>query len=1135
MKIIAGRAKSGKTSLIYDQIIHELKSNDPCNLILIVPELITYQSESDLIEKYNLNGIMNIEIVSFKKLEKNVLQEVEGLKLQEINMFGKIMILRQIFDENKDKFQVFGGSVAQKGFLLEIEKILQELKQNLVQPMSLQNASTLTSNEILKRKLHDIGMIYEKYNEKTQNQFFDEEDKTNLFAELIKKSKSIRNSKIWIDGFESFNYQRLNIIKNLEECSKGVTLSLNIDSSYFKNLESNEDWEAFKTISDTYDTLNKFIDTNIEIINVEGNNTEFNEISAIEKNIFSLNVEKYEKPTDKIKIGAALNPYKETEKTAIEIISLARDNGYRWKDIKIAVGNMDAYAPNIKKIFEQYEIPYFLDVKRDIMDNPLVKYLLSLLELFDSNFKHSQVFEFLKTGYTALSINQVNILENYALKHGIEGERWFHPFEQFNNQNSAEQSENIEDQDLDSSTSFEAEEYRKIFTSDFENRKEIRNLDNVKDITRVIFSYFEKHKVYETIEKSIQSFMLKNQYEEASEFSQTWNYLMKIFGQLVLVSENEKINIKGYHDLIETGLREVQISIIPPTIDRVEIGDTDRIAVGRCKVLFIMGANQSNLDVKTSESNIILNEERDSLLENNVNLTKGSLYNDFRAKHMLYKLFSCAGERIYVSYAMGSATGEGLHPSIHVETVKRIFPLVKESSDLTNENQINLVSNYSGTYDNFVENIRSFIDGFHIDDVWKDVYVTYEKDNDEIFNTIKKGFSFTNKINPIKEESIESIYKDNMTMTVSKLESYAQCRFKYFVESVLKPRKRAVQKIEFTDLGDIYHLFVERFIDEVSEYDSLETVEKEETYQKAEDILNNIYEETKDKVSSLEANNRNRYMKEKIKRVLKRTAWTLVRQLKVSEFRPRFTELLIDEASEDNTTHLEPIEIPVEMDNTTHVMKLRGKIDRVDVYENPVDKKTYVTIIDYKSSYKDIDLNDANEGLQIQLLVYLKALKEKSQELFGTEAEIGGVFYYHFDDPIIKGDESVNVEDLIFKELKLRGYVLGDVELIKKMDINIGTYSDVIPAGITNKGELSYNTKSLSKEEFEQLIDNVFKKCIENTRSILQGNIDINPYKKENGYTPCSFCEYVSICQFDKTLGNNYRMVVKTSESEGAV
>lgn len=1131
MKIIAGRAKSGKTSLIYDQIIHELNSNDS-SLILIVPELMTYKCESDLIEKYNLNGIMNIEIVSFKKLEKNILQEVEGFKLQEINLFGKIMLLRQVFEENKDKFQIFGGSAAQKGFLLEIEKILQELKQNLVHPISIQNACAQTSNEILKRKLHDIGMVYEKYNEKTQNQFFDEEDKTNLFAELIKKSKHIKNSKIWIDGFESFNYQRLQIIKNLEECSEHVTLSLNTDPSYFKNLESNEDWEAFKIINDTYNTLCKFIDSPIEIINMENNKINVDEIKAIEKNMFSLNVEKYWEPTDKINISTSLNPYKETEKIAAEIISLARDKGYRWKDIKIAIGSMDVYLPNIKKIFEQYEIPYFLDVKRDIMDNPLVKYLLSLLELFDSNFKHDKVFEFLKTGYTTLSINQTNVLENYALKHGIEGEKWFQPFEQYNKQNN-DASENLEDQDQDSSTSFEAEEYRKIFTGDFKNRKEIKGLNNVKDITQVIFSYFEKHKIYETIEKSVSSFILKNHFEEASEFSQTWNYLMEIFQQLILVSENEKINIKGYLNLIEAGLREVQISIIPPTIDRVEIGDTDRIAVGMSKCLFVMGANQSNLDVRISENTIILNEERDNLLENNVKLTKGSLYNDFRAKHMLYKLFSSASERLYISYAMGSVTGEGLNPSMHVETIKRIFPLVKESSDLTNENQLDLVSNYSGTYDNFVENIRSFIDGFHIDGVWKDVYAYYEKDNNEIFNTIKEGFSFTNKINPIKEESVESIYRDNMTMTVSKLESYAQCRFKYFVESVLKPRKRSVQKIEFTDLGDIYHLFVERFIDQVSEYKDLESLEKDEAYKEAEQILNNIYEETKNKVSSLEANNRNRYMKEKISRVLKRTAWTLVRQLKSSEFRPRYTELIIDQTNENNKTYLQPIEIPVEMEGTTQVMKLRGKIDRVDVYENPADNKIYVTIIDYKSSYKDIDINDANEGLQIQLLIYLKTLRDKSQELFGKGAEIGGVFYYHFDDPIIKGDESVNVEDLIFKELKLRGYVLRDLDIVKKLDTNIGTYSDIIPAGITSKGELSYHTKSLSHEEFNQLIDNVFKKCIENTKSILQGNIDINPYKKENGYTPCSFCEYISICQFDKTLGNNYHLVVKTSESEG--
>ena len=389
LKIIAGRANTGKSSFIYDEIKTQSK-NSKAKLILIVPELMTYQAESNIIERFDLPGIMNIEILSFKRLERKILEEVGGLKMQDLSVFGKIMLLKKIFEENKDKLKVYGNSYKQSGFLKEFEELITEFKQNLVEGQSLVQAAQDMDDEILIRKLSDIQLIYSEFIERTKNKYFDEEDKTNLFISLIKESAYIRNSNIWIDGFESFNRQRLHLIKNLCDYSKSVTLSLNIDSSYLDNLEEKDDFEAFKIIYDTYHTLKNF-DTDIEIISLSENKSPSTEIKAIEKNIFSLNIEEYENNTDKINIFSSLNPYSETQKTAANIISLVRDENLRWRDIKVAVGNMEVYETNIKRIFSQFEIPFFLDVKRDILNNPLSKYILSILDMFIWNFKHDNV------------------------------------------------------------------------------------------------------------------------------------------------------------------------------------------------------------------------------------------------------------------------------------------------------------------------------------------------------------------------------------------------------------------------------------------------------------------------------------------------------------------------------------------------------------------------------------------------------------------------------------------------------------------------------------------------------------------------------------------------------------------------
>ncbi|NLJ57649.1 MAG: hypothetical protein GX339_02270, partial [Tissierellia bacterium] len=856
----------------------------------------------------------------------------------------------------------------------------------------------------------------------------------------------------------------------------------------------------------------------IQVIALNENKINSPEIKAVEKNMFSLNMGKFQEDTDKIKISYSLNPYTETQRAAANIISLVRDHAYRWKDIKVAVGNMDTYETDIKRIFTQYEIPFFLDVKRDIMNNPLTKYILSILDMFIWKFKHENVFEYLKTGFAPLSISQVNYLENYALQYGIEGERWFREFKP------------LEDGEINP-----IEECRKLFAEDFETeRKEVSKLKTAKDITKLIFKYFDKHNIYEKIEKEVKDFNSSNKFEEASQHSQCWNYVMEIFEQLLLVGKDAKTTLKDYRKMLEAGLSQVEVSIIPPTIDKVEVGSIDRIAVTKSKALFILGANDSNLDSKNTEKGLLLNDERDYLLQNDVKLTKAADYTIFKERHMLYKLFSSPEERLFISYPLGASTGESMQPSLYIDNLKYIFPKVKEVSELSGEEEINYLSNYGGTYDYLVENIRNFIDGYEIDNLWKDVYSWYEKEDKENFEIIKNALSYRNSTPLLKTESVKRIYENNLTMTVSKLERYAECQFKYFVENVLKPKERIVQKIEFYDLGNIYHSVVEKFINNINEID-LKLVDRVEVEKRAEEITGRVLNEWSDKVTAIEANYRNKYMKEKIKRVMKRTCWTMVRQLQVTEFRPKYTELQIgfvdrnDEKAQKGI-YLSPIEIPVVTDKIKEVLKLRGVVDRVDVFES--NDKLYINIIDYKSSPNDIDLDDASQGLQIQLIIYLKALIEKGQELFGKKPSIGGLFYYYFNDPVYK-DENKNKdpEEEIFKDLKLKGYLLKDEKIVRFMDKDIGSTSKVIPAAFKKNGEFyESRTKALTEEGFENLIEFVYKKCISMTENILEGNININPYKKLNGNIPCTYCQYISICQFDRTLGNDYRIIRKLNK-----
>ena len=1124
LSIVAGRAGTGKSTYIYDDISKEIKKNRRTNLILIVPEQRTYQTELEIIARIREHGIMSVEVLSFTRLAYKIFEEVGNLKVQEINRYGKIMLLKQVFEENRDQLKLFGKTFRQEGFLKEFDNLISELKQNCVSVEFLEQVMKYQANEnennLLNNKLEDIIKIYREIENRTKDSFFDEEDKMNLFISSVEKSEYIKNSIIWIDGFDSFNMQRHRLIKELISYACSVTISLDIDAEALKDPYSCQDWDAFKIIHDTYKILSQKSEEleghegEINIIPVNRNKTNA-EMQLIERSICSISSETYSKNTSNIHISSSLNPYSETEKAAAEIVSLVREDGYRWKDISIAVGSMDVYGIDIKKVFTQYTIPYFIDYKRDIMGNPLTKFILSLLDMFIYNFRHDSVFEFLKTGFTSLNYDEVSRLENFALQYGIQGEKWFRPFK-FN-------ADNIEYFD----------KLRKKFTAGLkEAKKSFKELKTTHAITMFIFDFLKDYNVQEKIKKQVDIFKKDRQYELSGENAQVWNLIIDIFEQIVLAVDDVEITVREYRKMIEAGFNEIEISIIPPSLDKVTIGEAGKISFKSSKALFILGANEGILDSRNTEKGLLLDDERELLAKAGMKLLNDADYDIYKEKHVIYKLFTSADEKLFLSYAMGTSDGKSMQPSMYADRLKQLFPMVMEQSGLSVADEVDKVSNDRGTVDYLISNIRNYVEGKGMEDLWKDVYAWYEENENHITNLINHGLMHKNKAPEITGENLQEIHTKPVSMSVSKLESFASCPFKLFMENVIKPQPRIVQKIEFYDLGNIYHKSVEEFTKKITENEAdekyIERLDREEVYKLAQICTENVLNEGEMDYTAFDSNERNRYMKEKIKRLVSRAAETIIEQLKRGSFRPAYTELVIGRGGT-----AEPVELKL---NDEVSIYLQGRIDRVDVFKK--DDKLYINIIDYKSSHKDIDLSDVVQGLQLQLLVYMSAMIKSGEKMFHTAPEIGGAYYFCIDDPMVDADVVLaeNIENELFKQLSLKGYIVEDLDIITGMDSEITTKrkSDIIPVSLNKDGSTSRYSKTLTSKEFKGLLKKTDEVAANMAEKILKGNIDIRPYKKDPGNkTPCQFCDYTGVCQFEPSVdGNNYRRIKKLSKEE---
>lgn len=245
--------------------------------------------------------------------------------------------------------------------------------------------------------------------------------------------------------------------------------------------------------------------------------------------------------------------------------------------------------------------------------------------------------------------------------------------------------------------------------------------------------------------------------------------------------------------------------------------------------------------------------------------------------------------------------------------------------------------------------------------------------------------------------------------------------------------------------------------------------------------------------------------------------WLLTDHIRRSSFEPIGQEISFGLASA-----FPPIEIELEGGET---LLLEGHIDRADILEEEED--VYINVIDYKSGSNAFDLSEAYFGLKLQLLVYLEALLNEYQKKIDGKARPGGIFYFKIDDPLINTREKAIevVEREIRKTLKLRGVVLKDVNIVRKMDKDIEGFSEVLPLGLKKDGSLDARSSVLDEGEFMELLSHVKRLIGQIGSEILKGDIKIEPIKKGNR-TACTYCDYSGICQFDVTLEENkYRTI----------
>ncbi|EDT77690.1 helicase-exonuclease AddAB subunit AddB [Clostridium perfringens] len=1140
LKIIYGRAGTGKSTFCINQIKKKINNSPTNKLILLVPEQFTFQTENKVLSAIGERYVLNAEVLSFKRLAHNVFNECGGATRTIMGDAGKSMLIFKVLEDLGDNMTVFKNASRQKGFIDIASKTITEFKKYNVNNEVLDLTINEIEDENLKMKMEELKDVFNEFNSRLHEGYVDEEDQLLLLNEKLDGCSLYDGAEIWIDEFSSFTPNQLSVIGKLLKRAKSVNITLSIDEVNLPKGESdlfvatkNTEKRLMNLIQEEGIAFNGYINLNEDI---PYRFKENKELAHIERQLYAYPFKQYRGKNNSLRLYRANNNYDEIEFVAKDILRLVREKQYRFKDISVICRDVDNYEKVVSAIFAEYEIPYYIDKKIDIASNPLIVFINSAVDIISKNWTYESMFKYLKTGLIKEfrgieGAELIDELENYVLAYGIKGKKWME--EWINYSSSILKEEEILEENKQRLERLN-DIRETIVTPLDELNKQCKGKKTLKEFATILYEFLDsKLDVMDTIDKYVDYFKENDMAIEAKEYSEVRDIFIDVLEQAVDVLGNEVMDLNEFMKVLNIGLSQYEMGLIPVALDQVNIGDITRIKSRGTKALYIIGVNDGVLPSASKEEGILSDNDREILLEKGISLASDTRTKIFEEQFLVYTAFTIAEEYLVVTYPLADFEGKSQRPSIIVHRLKKILPNVKEESEGFKlvDDKYEKISAKLPTLNELMIAIRKNYDGAEIEDYWKYVYDWYLREPKwkERIEYVRKGLEYTNLENNISKEKAKKLYEDNknkISLSVSRLERYAQCPFAYYIQYGLKAKDRKIYEFTAPDLGSFMHEILDEFTNEIKEKDlKWSDLSKEN----CRNIINSLVDNQvkNNKSSILNSSKRYSYFTDRFKRILTKSVMVISEQMKRSDFEIYKNELAFGFSKDVNSIKLD---LP-----SGESFYLNGRIDRVDKLN--LDGETYLRIIDYKTGSKKFDLNKFYNGLQMQLLVYLDAIINNSENIIENQAMPGAILYFRIDDPILKSKGDLTEEEIkseVLKELKLEGLLLDDVKVVKAMDNTLepGTHSLIIPANMKKAGDLGKNKALITMEQFELLRKYVNEKMVEICQNMIEGKIDIEPCK-ENKNIVCDYCNYSHICQFDSSLEDNrYKVIPKKKDED---
>ena len=1116
LRFYFGPSGSGKSHRIYEEIMQRAAQEPGRNFLIIVPDQFTMQTQKDLVMRSDRGGILNIDVLSFGRLSHRILEEVGTKEMPVLDDTGKSLVLQKIAADLKEQLPAMGSLLHKQGYIHEVKSAISEFMQYGISTQDMDKLiASAEKRGALAMKLRDLKTLYRGFQDYIRDHFITTEETLDVLRRSLVKSKILPDSVVIFDGFTGFTPIQNRLIQELMRVCEETIVTVTIgeeEDPYQMDGEQKLFHLSKKTVADLVKLAAEAEVTRGEDVFVKGGPNRFTEAPALcylEQNLFRYQYEPYTEKQCEIRMFEALSPREEVHQTALYIRKLIREEGLTYRDIAVVIGDLEGYASYVETEFGQLEIPCFLDRTRGIVLNPMIEYIKSALQLYIRDFSYDTVFHFLRSGMADISREEIDELENYVIRTGARGYR---TYSRLFTRKTEEMQQGSGQEDTERAE--ETMERLNRIRQQFADTVEILHMApraKAGEYVDHLYDFLEQNQVQQKLLNYQQRFEQEGDLAKAREYAQIYHLVMDLLDQIYELLGEEEISLQEFADILEAGFGEITVGTIPQNVDRIVVGDMERTRLKQVKVLFFLGVNDGNIPKNASKGGIISDMDREFLIESGTEMAPSPRQQMYIQRLYLYLNMTKPSERLYLSYAKVNSDGKGIRPSYLIDTVRKLFPQLAVEYP-QNRSRLEQIEGRQEGARYLAEELREYADGTLREEERQDFYLmyrAYEADPEGRDRLTAAAFR-RYKESGLSRIVARALYGRQLENSVSRLETYAACACRHFLQYGLSLQEREEFGFEVSDMGNVYHAVLENFAGKLAEsgrtwWDFDENFATQAIKEAVEGYAA-TYGET-----VLYSSARNEYAITRMSRILTRTVLTLQQHLKQGSFQPDDYELSFRFAENLDSIHVDLSE--------EEKMHLQGRIDRIDVSEDA--EHVYVKVIDYKSGNKKFDLAALYYGLQLQLVVYMNAAMElESRKHPDKEIVPAALLYYHIDDPTIETPVELTQEQIneeILTKLRMNGVVNSDPAVVERLDRFLQDKSKVIPVEKKKDGSFSARSGILSREELHVVSAYVDTKIRQIGREILDGKIAANPYEKGNEEA-CTYCAYKKVCGFDGSI-----------------